>query len=211
MNMAPMDLDVNILGEQLRSTKSQRRAYRMTNRADQVDRTRDRIIEATVELHGSLGPAHTTVSAIAQAAGVTRLTVYRHFPDNDALFAACTTHWAAQQRMPDLDAWRELPDPTARLRFALTDLYRFFGEAEQMLTRSSRDWDDLPEFVRTISREREQARIDAILSAWPRHQRTATRRGLIGHATAFRTWRSLCIEQGLSPNTAAAAMVRMLG
>lgn len=182
----------------------------MTNRADQVDQTRERIIEATVDLHGSLGPAYTTVSAIAQHAGVTRLTVYRHFPDNDALFAACTAHWAAQQRMPDLDAWRELPDPATRLNFALTDLYRFFAEAQQMLTLSSRDWDELPEFVQTSTQQLEKARIDAILSAWPRHQRTGTRRGLIGHATAFRTWRSLCIEQGLSPKAAVAAMVRML-
>lgn len=207
----PAREDVKTLGEQPRSVNSQRRPYRMTNRAEQVERTRERIIEATVELHGSLGPAYTTVSAIAEAAGVTRLTVYRHFPDTDALFAACTAHWASQQRMPDLDAWGELPDPRARLRFALTDLYRFFGEAEPMLMRSARDWDALPEFVKVRNREREQARIEAILSAWPPHQQTATRRGLIGHAVAFGTWRSLRVLHQLNPNAAVAAMVRMVG
>lgn len=183
----------------------------MTNRAEQVDQTHARIVQATVELHQSLGPAYTTVSAIAEAAGVTRLTIYRHFPDTDALFDACTTHWASQQRMPDLEAWMKLPDPRDRLEFALADLYRFFTDAEPMLMRSNRDWDALPEFVQIRSRERDEARIEAILSAWPRRQRTPTRRGLVGHAVAFGTWRSLCIIQGLSRNAAVTAMVRIVG
>ena len=87
------------LSEQQRSSNS--RVYRMARRADNVTGTRQRIVEATVALHGTVGPAATTVSAIAEAAGVTRLTVYRHFPDEDALFAACTAHWAAGQVLPD--------------------------------------------------------------------------------------------------------------
>ena len=77
----------------------------MRRRAEQVDRTRQRIVEATVELHGSVGPAATTIAAIAEAAGVTRLTVYRHFPDEDALFAARSAHWLARQQLPDPAAW----------------------------------------------------------------------------------------------------------
>ena len=88
----------------------------MTTRADQVEQTRRRIVEAAVELHGTVGPANTTVAAIAERAGVTRLTVYRHFPDDDAMFAACTAHWSARQNMPDIDAWLAESDPVDRLR-----------------------------------------------------------------------------------------------
>jgi AcrR family transcriptional regulator len=182
----------------------------MTARADQVEQTRKRIVEAAVALHGSVGPANTTVAAIAAAAGVTRLTVYRHFPDDDALFAACTAHWATQQQMPNLDAWLAEPDPAKRVRAALTDLYRFFADAEPMLTRSARDRDALPEFLRQRNRDRDAARVEAVLSAWPSRQRTSTRRALVGHALAFGTWRSLCFEQGLPSDEAVDAMVRLI-
>ena len=65
----------------------------MRARQESVEQTRLRITEATMHLHETLGPAATTVSAIAEEAGVTRLTVYRHFPDDEALFAACSAHW----------------------------------------------------------------------------------------------------------------------
>jgi AcrR family transcriptional regulator len=182
----------------------------MTARADQVEETRARIVEATVALHGSVGPAYTTVAAIAEKAGVTRLTVYRHFPDDDALFAACTAHWAAQRQMPDIDAWLAVPDPTDRVRVALTDLYRFFADAEPMLTRSARDREAVPESIRERTRDWEAARVEAVLSAWPSRRRTTSRRALVGHAVAFSTWRSLCLEQGLPPREAVRAMVRLV-
>ena len=78
-----------------------------------MDQTRQRIVEATVELHGSVGPAATTIAAIAEAAGVTRLTVYRHFPDDGALFAACSAHWISRQQLPDPGAWSQIDDPAA--------------------------------------------------------------------------------------------------
>src|SRR5918999_188498 len=87
------------LSEHQRSTKS--RSYRMSRRAEGVAETRQRIVEATVELHGTVGPAASTIAAIAERAGVTRLTVYRHFPDDEALWAACSGHWLSQQDPPD--------------------------------------------------------------------------------------------------------------
>jgi len=182
----------------------------MTARADQVGQTKTRIVEAAVALHGSVGPARTTVAAIAEKAGVTRLTVYRHFPDDAALFAACTAHWASQQRMPDLDAWLSETDPVTRLRTALTDLYRFYAEAEPMLTRSARDRDALPDIIRDRNQARDAARVEAVLTAWPRRQRTKSRQALIAHAFAFGTWRSLCFEQGLPAHTAVQAMTRLV-
>jgi AcrR family transcriptional regulator len=182
----------------------------MTARAGQVDQTRQRIVEAIVALHASIGPAYTTVSAIAERAGVTRLTVYRHFPDDNALFAACTAHWAAQQQMPNLDAWLAESDPAMRVQVALTDLYRFFAEGESLLTLASRDRDVLPEFLRRRNHERNHARVEAVLSAWPSRQRTSIRRALVAHACDFSTWRSLCHEHGLPAPNAVQAMTRLI-
>jgi AcrR family transcriptional regulator len=182
----------------------------MVKRAQQFEETRRRIVAATVNLHGTLGPANTSVSAIAESAGVTRVTVYRHFPDEDALFAACTSHWAAQQRMPDLNAWREILAPEDRAEAALADLYRFFDQAEPMLTLTERDQEMLPDFVRDRNRQTSQSQLDALLEAWPPRQRTKRRRALTGHAMSFSTWRSLCIDQGLPRRSAVAAMVRLI-
>jgi AcrR family transcriptional regulator len=182
----------------------------MIKRAEQVEETRQRIIAATVRLHGTVGPANTTVSAIAELAGVTRVTVYRHFPDADALFAACTSHWAARQRMPDLAGWRSVPAPADRAETALTDLYRFFHDAEPMLALTTRDRDVLPDFVRKRNQQTTQAQIDALLGAWPPRQRTTRRRALVGHAMSFATWRSLCVDQALPQRDAIAAMTRLV-
>jgi AcrR family transcriptional regulator len=182
----------------------------MTTRADHVEQTRNRIVEATVALHGSVGPSETTVAAIAEKAGVTRLTVYRHFPDNDALFAACTAHWASQQQMPDVDRWLIHDDPHKRLYEALLDLYRYYADAEPMLTRITRDRDALPDWLRQGNDTRDAAFVEVVLSAWPSRQHTKTRRALVAHALAFSTWRSLCIEHGLSARQTAEAMMRLV-
>jgi AcrR family transcriptional regulator len=188
----------------------EKRGYRMTNRAEQVDQTRQRIVEATVHLHGTVGPAHTTVSAIAEEAGVTRLTVYRHFPDDVALFAACTAHWAAQQQIPDLDRWTRIPDPRRRVMAALADVYRYYGGAEPMLSNSARDAHAVPEFVRERGRQRAAEMADVILGAWPARQRTPKRRALVAHALSFSTWQSLCSQQGLSQRDAVMAMAKLI-
>ena len=95
------------------------RKYELKQRAESLTATRGRIVEATVELHDSLGPACTTISAIAERAGVQRLTVYRHFPDERSLFGACSGHWAAQNPVPDPAAWAAIDDPEERLLVAL--------------------------------------------------------------------------------------------
>src|SRR6187399_2378359 len=99
---------VNTLTEHKRSTNA--RGYRKVKRADDEQRTRQRIVDAAEELHGTVGPARASVSAIADAAGVTRATVYRHFPDDESLFLACSGQWLARQRLPDPDAWALVDD-----------------------------------------------------------------------------------------------------
>src|SRR5947209_19938452 len=97
----------------------QKRAYRMQRRAESQEQTRLRITESAVELHRTVGPSRTSISAVAAHAGVRRSTVYRHFPDEAALFDACSAHWSAANPPPDLGAWLAIESPDERLRVAL--------------------------------------------------------------------------------------------
>jgi AcrR family transcriptional regulator len=184
------------------------RPYRMRRRADQVDDTRLRIIEAVVELHSTVGPAATTVAGIAEQAGVTRATVYRHFPDDSALFDACSAHWLAQQLPPEPAAWAAIADPTERTGAGLADLYRFYRHGEAMLTRVYRDFDLLPDHHQAALIDRQARARDLLLAAYP--QAAGGRlRAVLGHAVSFWTWRSLCVEQGLAEHDAVALMVAL--
>src|SRR5438309_1524772 len=117
----------------------QTRPYRMQRRADSQEQTRLRIIESAVELHGTVGPSRTSISSVAARAGVRRSTVYRHFPDEAALFDACTAHWSAANPPPDLNAWSAIENPDERLRAALNELYAFYRRTEPMLENLFRD------------------------------------------------------------------------
>jgi AcrR family transcriptional regulator len=181
----------------------------MTKRLDDVAETRQRIVEATVELHGTVGPARTTIAGIAERAGVTRLTVYRHFPDVDALFAACSAHWYAQQpSRPDPVAWQAISDPTERLRVGLADLYRFFRNGAPTLTLIYADWDALPPAHQQGMLARNAAMRDALVDAFPRASKRL--RAVVGHATAFATWRSLCHDNGLPDKQAVDVMTTLV-
>ncbi|MEP7054898.1 MAG: TetR/AcrR family transcriptional regulator [Actinomycetota bacterium] len=183
----------------------------MSRRNEAVGLTRQRIVDAAVELHGSVGPAATTIAAIAETAGVTRLTVYRHFPDTDSIFAACSAHWMSQQIAPRPDVWAKIGDPLERLRCGLTDLYRFYRDAEQMLTLVRRDVEHVPAPIKAATIAREQGMRDVLLSAFrvrgPKRDRVGA---VIGHALSFSTWRSLCVEQHLSQPVAVDAMVKLV-
>ena len=185
------------------------RTYRMRARAEHVDDTRRRIVEAAVALHGSVGPARTTFAGVAGRAGVTRATLYRHFPDETALFAACSAHWLARQPVPDPAAWGAWHDPVARMRTGLADVYRFYRAGEPMLTRIHRDAAFVPEAQRRNARVRDAQARDVLLAAFAARTRSpSTRlRAVIGHAVSFSTWRSLCVDQGLSDAAAVQAMI----
>jgi AcrR family transcriptional regulator len=190
-------------------TGSTPRPYRKRRRAESEQRTRERITEAAVALHGSVGPARTTIKAVAEGAGVQRATVYRHFPDEESLFAACSAHWAADHPLPDLTAWAEIADPDERLREALAEMYRWFDAAEPMLERTLRDA-PVVEALRP-SVEAVAAWFEAALEtiAKGRRERGARRRrtqAAIGLALEFETWRSLVRRRGLSPAEAVDVM-----
>lgn len=182
----------------------------MSKRADDIANTRQRIVEAAVRLHGSIGPAATTISALADEADVTRLTVYRHFPDSESLFTACSAHWGAGQVMPDAAAWSRIADPLQRLDTALADLYRFYRSAEPMLTNINRDRAALPDTIRERNEATDARYRQLLLQPFTVRGRRRTRlRAVLGHAVAFSTWRSLCLDQHLSDREAADAMTAM--
>jgi AcrR family transcriptional regulator len=188
---------------------NERRIYRMTRRAEQEEGTRRRITESAVALHEEVGPAHTSISAIAERAGVRRSTVYRHFPDEDALFAACSSHWRAANPPPDPYGWRAIDDPAERTCTALRDMFAFYRRTEAMYTSLMRD-EPLVPAVRRRLRDFYgylDAVRDILMAGRGLRGHSARRtRAALGHALAFQTWRSLTDDQGLSDDDAVALM-----
>jgi AcrR family transcriptional regulator len=191
----------------------QKRTYRMTRRAESEDETRRRITESAVALHEQVGPARTSISAIAERAGVRRSTVYRHFPDEDALFEACSSHWRAANPPPSLAAWAEIADTGARDRAALGDLYAFYRRTEAMYTSLLRDESVVPSVARRLRDFHDYLdAIRAVLMNGRGLRGNARRRthAAIGHALAFPTWQSLTREQELSDDEAVRLMAGMI-
>jgi AcrR family transcriptional regulator len=189
---------------------TEKRPYRKTRRAQTEARTRTRITESTVHLHATLGPARTSISAIAAHAGVRRATVYRHFPDEEALFAACSSHWLAANPAPDPAAWAAIEDPARRLRRALEELYGYYRSTEPMRERVLRDEPSMPIITRLLSGYRaylEEIRTTLLAGRTNRGRRVGA---AVGHALAFTTWQSLAREQGLDDRQAAELMCRLV-
>ena len=183
----------------------------MRKRAEQIDHTRQRIIDAAVHLHGTVGPAETTIAGIAREAGTTRLTVYRHFADEEAIFAACSAHWMSGQVPPKPDEWAEIADPIERVRAGLTDLYRFYRDGGSMLTRIHRDLAALPTSHRQVMVERDGHHRDVLLKPFRAAAKDRRRlSAVLGHAVSFGTWRSLCIDNELSDSDAVEAMTALV-
>ena len=193
----------------------QPRSYRKNARARQEEETRRRITEATVELHREVGPARTTISAVAERAGVQRLTVYRHFPEESDLFGACSRHWRAAHPAPDPAPWAAIADPGERLRTALAELYAYYRGDEAMIANVRRDAPAIPALAAIVGSGL-PAYVEAVRQVLMRGRRERGRRrellaAAIGHALDFETWRSLERRQGLSPEAAVELMVRAVG
>jgi AcrR family transcriptional regulator len=182
------------------------RTYRMQRRAEHVDETRLRITEAAVRLHTTVGPANTTIAGIADEARVTRLTVYRHFADADAVFNACIGHWSAQHPAPDPATWRVVGELPSRVRLALAQVSDWYEETADDLAPIERDIAAVPASARERRNARVMAWIEAILGDAP--DPAGTLRAVIGHVVAVGTWRSLVRDQGLTPAVAVELEVR---
>jgi AcrR family transcriptional regulator len=183
-----------------------KRSYRMEERAKARDETRLRIVEAAVHLHGRLGPAATTVSAIAERAGVQRLTVYRHFPDEAALFAACTAHWGSRNPPPDPGSWSSITDPMARAVTAVTAYCAYYAGTSAMWRVAYRDASRVKPIQPLLAHV--DASLDALaetLAAGFAAKGKAGRglRATLRHALSFATWCDLQ-DRGLSDREKAA-------
>ena len=191
--------------------KENKRKYEMKKRAERQRQTRRKIVEATVELHRTLGPANTTVSQIAKRAGVNRLTVYNHFPDMTDLLKACSRSWTERHPAPDPTPWARISDPPERLRTALTELYGFYARTEPMRGNVLRDAETMPELASLLEGSVVpylEAVRDLLAEGWEvgddrRKRLLAT----IKLAIDFHTWRSLERESSLGREEAVEGMV----
>jgi AcrR family transcriptional regulator len=192
---------------------AEKRTYRKTRRAELEEQTRLRITESAVALHEELGPAQTSISAIAERAGVRRSTVYRHFPDEESLFDACSSHWRVANPPPDPSSWASIADPEERTRTALTALYAFYGRTEAMYVSLLRDEPLVPPIERRLRDF--YGFLDGIQDGLfagrgLRGRRARLARAALGHALAFPTWHSLANGQGLATNDAVELMCRLV-
>lgn len=189
------------------------RKYELRRRAEREAETRLQIIEATIALHEAVGGAGATISAIAEQAGVTRATVYRHFPDERALLTACTGHYLAAHQPPNPALWQEIADPVVRLRTALREISAYYRQTEAMSDRAARDMREMPVLREVLAPALSYwASVrDGLAEGWPvSSERQALLRGAIGHAIAFSTWRSLIREQGLNDEQAIEVMTAIV-
>jgi AcrR family transcriptional regulator len=190
-----------------------KRKYEKKRRAEAEARTRLRITESAVELHGTLGPAQTSMSAVAEHAGVRRSTLYRHFPDERALFGACSAHWAEANPPPDISRWAAIDDPDERLDAALAELYAYYRRTEEMLDKLLRDAPTVPVVAELMGGFHafltEAAKV--LMRGRGLRGNTAKRtRAAIGHALAFRTWQDLTGAQDLTDEQAVDVMSRLV-
>lgn len=187
-----------------------RRAYRLKQRAQQMDETAQRIAQAAFELHASIGPSKTTISAIAEKAGVQRLTVYRHYPDDLSLFRACVDHGLSVLPLPDPRHWEKIQDSEDRLRRGLVEMYAYYRRTEPVWSNILPDLPRMPALWRANARTFESlGQIHSTLAgAWRSRGR---KRGLIEAAIwlalQFSTWQTLVRQRELTDKDASEVMV----
>jgi AcrR family transcriptional regulator len=190
----------------------ERRSYQMKKRAETAAQTRERIVASAAELHATLGPAQTTISAIANHAGVRRSTVYRHFHDEAAVIVACSIHWQTENQPPDPGRWAALENADERLETALTEIYAYYATTGLMLDNVFRDEATMPILTELLGRFRGYMAAARDILMVGRPTRGAARRrtsAVVGHALDFTTWRSLTCNSQLTEKEAAGLMVQL--
>ena len=184
------------------------RRYTLRKRAEQQAETRRRIVEAAIELHGTVGPANTTLSMIAERAGVQRHTLYAHFPDERSLSLACSGLHFERQPMPDAAAWRDIRDQRERLTTGLRAIYDWYERNEALVACVVRDAE-----IHPLTREIVELRFAPFMIAWNEvlgAKLTAKQRAMLQLALSFHTWRTLARDAGLKQAAAADAMVQAI-
>jgi AcrR family transcriptional regulator len=184
------------------------RTYTLKRRAETQAATRRRIVEAAVELHASVGPALTTISMVAERAGVQRHTLYAHFPDERSLFLACSGLTMERDPLPDAEGWRAIEDPRERLRAGLLALYAWYDRNADLAGCVLRDAE-----YHSLTRDVTELRFGPFMAAYREvlgAKLTAKQRAALNLAISYFTWRSLVRESGLKQGAAVAVMVRAI-
>ena len=182
----------------------------MRRRQERLDETRQRIAEAAFELHATVGPAQTSISAVAERAGVQRHTVYNHFPDMTSLIRACTEHGMAVTRPPLAAPWAAIADPKLRLRTGLAELYPYYRANARLLGNVTRDLPLIGTGGSEPFIERMGELFGALAGDWAGDAAVQRLRMVaIGHAMAYETWRSLT-QPGLTDAEAVKLMVGLV-
>jgi AcrR family transcriptional regulator len=186
------------------------RKYELKKRAERQAETRRKIVDAAIDLHATLGPARTSVSAIAERAGVQRHTYYRYFPDERSLGLACSGLYVQRNPLPDPESWRAIGDPEKRLRRGLDELYEYYERNEPMLANVTRDaeMDPLTAELAAMRFGPAMGEIRAVLASGRRSKRALA---LLDVALAFPTWRMLARDGGLERREAVQTMVAAVG
>jgi AcrR family transcriptional regulator len=188
--------------------------YNLKARAERYQQTRQRIVEAALELHCTYGLAQTTITDIAKRAGVERQTVYNHFPDELALFKACSAHNRAINPPPNPEPWRLIADPHSRLRRALAEVYAYYRRNEQILANVTRDAQANPNVRKVLEpRIKHQERMQDVLAAgWEQGdgQRHKLLYGALWMSLDFQTWRTLVRQQGFEDEEVIELMAGMV-
>jgi AcrR family transcriptional regulator len=184
------------------------RTYTLKRRAESQAATRQRIVEAAVELHSSIGPALTTISMVAERAGVQRHTLYAHFPDERSLFLACSGLAMERDPLPDARPWRAIEDRSERLRVGLRAIYGWYERNAELAACVLRDSEYHP-----LTREIAEMRIGPYMTAYRDVlgiKLTARQRAVLALALSFFTWRTLARESGLKQGAAVDAMIQAI-
>ncbi|MGE0425530.1 MAG: TetR/AcrR family transcriptional regulator [Reyranellaceae bacterium] len=184
------------------------RTYTLGKRAEQQAQTRRRIVEAAVELHGTLGPAATSLSMVAERAGVQRHTLYAHFPDERSLLMACSGHTIEADPPPDAASWRAIGDRGERLAAGLTAIYAWYGRNAALMACVLRDAEH-----HAPTRETAALRFGPTVAAWHEvlgMKLRAKQRAMLHLALGFCAWRALVQESGLKPAATVTLMVQAI-
>jgi AcrR family transcriptional regulator len=184
------------------------RTYTLRRRAEQQADTRRRIVEAAVDLHGSIGPARTTFSMVAEQAGVQRHTLYAHFPDERSLLAACSGLVAERDPLPQAEPWQSIGDPRRRLREGLSAIYAWYERNSGLLACVLRDAES-----HALTREAVEMRMGPFMASYREvlgAGLSAQQRALLELALTFFTWRTLTRDAGLKSAAAVERMVQAI-
>jgi AcrR family transcriptional regulator len=208
MCVSKIEQRVNIECTPSCNENSMARTYTLRRRAEQQAETRRRIVEAAVELHGSVGPALTTFSMVAERAGVQRHTLYAHFPDERSLNLACSGLTMERDPPPDGAPWRAIADRRERLGAGLRAIYGWYGRNAALAGCVLRDAEH-----HALTREIAEMRLGPFMTTWREVLGTklsARQRAVLQLALSFFTWRTLVREAGLKPAAAVDVMVRAI-